>query len=46
VIAGELTPAAAIDQGVVSVVSGDAGLLERFAATFHINPAGGSALAA
>lgn len=46
VIAGELTPAEAIDQDVLTVVSGDAGLLERFAATFHIDPAGGSALAA
>jgi hypothetical protein len=46
VIAGELTPAEAIDQDVLAVVSGDAGLLERFAMTFHIDPAGGSALAA
>jgi DNA-binding HxlR family transcriptional regulator len=36
VISGELTPAAAIDQDVLAVVAGDASLLERFAATFHI----------
>ncbi|KQZ85481.1 HxlR family transcriptional regulator [Microbacterium sp. Root166] len=46
VISGELTPAEAIDQDVLAVVSGDAMLLERFAATFHIDPAGDSALAA
>lgn len=39
VISGELTPAAAIDQDVLAVVSGDAGLLERFAATFSIDTA-------
>lgn len=46
VISGELTPAEAIDQEVLAVVAGDAMLLERFAATFHIDPGGGSALAA
>ena len=37
VISGELTPAEAIDQDVLAVVSGEADLLERFAATFHID---------
>lgn len=37
-IAGELSPAEAIDKDVLAVVSGDATLLERFAATFHIAP--------
>ena len=37
IISGELTPAEAIDQDVLAVVSGDATLLERFAATFHID---------
>ncbi len=46
VISGRLTPAEAVDQDVIDVVSGDAMLLERFAATFHIDPAGDSALAA
>jgi DNA-binding HxlR family transcriptional regulator len=36
VIAGTLTPADAVDAGVLRVVAGDADLLERFAATFHI----------
>jgi DNA-binding HxlR family transcriptional regulator len=36
-ISGELTPPDAIDQQVLAVLSGDAGLLERFAATFHID---------
>lgn len=36
VISGELTASEAIAQGVCTVVSGDANLLERFAATFHI----------
>lgn len=36
VISGALTPAAALDDGVVRVVSGDETLLERFAATFHL----------
>jgi len=39
VISGELTPAEAIDQEVLAVVSGDAMLLERFAATFSIDAA-------
>lgn len=38
-ISGELTPSEAIDREVLAVVSGDATLLERFAATFHIEPA-------
>jgi DNA-binding HxlR family transcriptional regulator len=38
VISGELTPAEAIDQDVLAVVSGDETLLERFAAVFHIEP--------
>ena len=46
VISGELTPAEAIDREVLAVVAGDAMLLERFAATFHIDPTGASALAA
>ncbi len=36
IISGALTPAQAVDEGVVRVVSGDETLLERFAATFHI----------
>lgn len=43
VISGELSPAEAIDQDVLAVVSGDAGLLERFAATFFIDTAAGAA---
>jgi DNA-binding HxlR family transcriptional regulator len=35
-ISGELTPDAAIDEEVLAVVAGDATLLDRFAATFHI----------
>jgi DNA-binding HxlR family transcriptional regulator len=46
IISGELTPAEAIDQDVLAVVSGDATLLERFAATFHIDLADATALAA
>ncbi len=38
VISGELTAADAIDQDVLAVVRGDGSLLERFAATFHIDP--------
>jgi DNA-binding HxlR family transcriptional regulator len=38
VISGELSPAAAIDDEVLHVISGDATLLERFADTFHIEP--------
>ena len=45
-ISGELTPTEAIDREVLAVVSGDATLLERFAATFHIDPTGTSGLAA
>ncbi|WP_375386422.1 winged helix-turn-helix transcriptional regulator [uncultured Microbacterium sp.] len=37
IISGELTPADAIEQDVLAVVSGDESLLERFAATFHID---------
>lgn len=37
VISGDLTPSAALDEGVVQVLAGDATLLERFAATFHID---------
>ena len=36
IISGELTPSQAIDEEVVTVVAGDATLLERFAATFAI----------
>lgn len=36
-ISGEVTPAEAIDREMLAVVSGDAGLLERFAQTFHID---------
>ena len=36
-ISGELTPGAAIDEEVLAVISGDASLLDRFAATFHID---------
>ncbi|SFR86243.1 transcriptional regulator, HxlR family [Microbacterium sp. cf046] len=46
VISGELTPAEAIDAGVVHVLAGEATLLERFADTFHIDKAGSAALAA
>src|SRR5690554_1003728 len=35
-ISGALTPAAAIRDGTVQVISGDAALLERFAKTFHL----------
>lgn len=35
-IAGELTPAQAVDEGVVHVLAGEETLIERFAATFHI----------
>ena len=33
-----VSPAQSIDEGIVTVLSGDAVLLERFAATFHIDP--------
>lgn len=46
VISGELTPAEAIDTGVVHVLAGEANLLERFAETFHIDATSGSVLAA
>ena len=36
-ISGELTPGEAIDQEVIAVVKGDATLLDRFVATFHID---------
>lgn len=36
VIAGTLTPAEAVEQGVVTVLDGDPKLLERFAQTFHL----------
>jgi len=38
VIAGEVTPTEARDLGLVELVRGDAELLERFAATFRIDP--------
>jgi DNA-binding HxlR family transcriptional regulator len=38
VISGELAPQTARDEGVVHVLAGDESLLERFAATFHIDP--------
>jgi hypothetical protein len=46
VISGELSPAEAVDAGIVHILSGDAALLERFAETFHIDKTSGSALAA
>jgi DNA-binding HxlR family transcriptional regulator len=45
-ISGELTPGAAIDAEVIAVVAGDATLLDRFAATFHIEEALTPSLAA
>lgn len=36
IISGDLAPADALDAGVLSVLDGDAELLERFAATFRI----------
>ncbi|MEU1971381.1 helix-turn-helix domain-containing protein [Microbacterium sp. NPDC019599] len=45
-ISGELTPGAAIDQDVIAVVYGDATLLDRFAATFHIDESAAPSLAA
>ncbi len=44
-ISGEVSPGDAVDRGVVHVLAGDATLLERFAATFHIEP-GAAAVAA
>ncbi|MET0736546.1 MAG: helix-turn-helix domain-containing protein [Microbacterium sp.] len=46
VISGELTPAQAIDDELLAVVAGDASLLERFAATFHIDTAAAPAVVA
>lgn len=47
IISGELTPGAAIDARAVTIVAGDATLLDRFAATFHIDdPVAGAAIAA
>ena len=37
-IAGTLSPADAIEQGVVTILKGDTQLLERFAESFHIDP--------
>ncbi|MFS0865837.1 winged helix-turn-helix transcriptional regulator [Microbacterium sp. 179-B 1A2 NHS] len=39
VISGEIGPRCAIEDGIVHVIAGDAAMLERFAATFHIEPA-------
>jgi DNA-binding HxlR family transcriptional regulator len=41
-ISGEVSPGEAVDEGVVHVLAGDASLLERFATTFHIDPAPGA----
>ena len=38
VLSGELSPARALEQGVVRVLDGDPALLDRFAATFHLAP--------
>ncbi len=38
VIAGEVSPAEALERGIVRVLDGDADLLGRFAATFHLEP--------
>ncbi|GAA3738914.1 winged helix-turn-helix transcriptional regulator [Leifsonia bigeumensis] len=38
-ISGELSPADALAQKTVRVLSGDGALLERFAGTFHLEPA-------
>ncbi|KAE8766067.1 winged helix-turn-helix transcriptional regulator [Georgenia thermotolerans] len=38
VIAGEVSPAEAIERGVVHVLDGDPDLLGRFATTFHLAP--------
>lgn len=45
-ISGEVTPAEAIDREILAVVSGDAGLLERFAETFSIPLGPGAVLVA
>jgi DNA-binding HxlR family transcriptional regulator len=39
VISGELSPESAIAGGTVRILDGDAALLERFAMTFHLDPA-------
>jgi DNA-binding HxlR family transcriptional regulator len=39
VISGELSPESAIADGTVRILDGDATLLERFALTFHLEPA-------
>jgi DNA-binding HxlR family transcriptional regulator len=39
VISGELLPAAAMANGTVAVLDGDPALLDRFARTFHLEPA-------
>jgi DNA-binding HxlR family transcriptional regulator len=39
VISGELSPESAIAGGTVRILDGDASLLERFALTFHLDPA-------
>jgi len=39
-ISGELGAADAIDSETVHIISGDAALLDRFAATFHLDPVG------
>ena len=44
-ISGELSPADALARDEVAVVRGDTALLERFAATFHIDPTAGTAAA-
>lgn len=41
IISGETSPDAALREGTVEVVSGDPALLERFAATFHLDPGPG-----
>ncbi len=38
-ISGELSASAAIDSKTVHILSGDTALLDRFAATFHLDPA-------
>ena len=43
IISGELAPDDALARGVVRVPRGDAALLGRFAATFHIDPAAAAA---
>ncbi|HEU4850468.1 MAG TPA: transcriptional regulator, partial [Terrimesophilobacter sp.] len=38
-ISGELTPAEALARNTIQVLSGDSALLDRFARTFHLEPA-------